>query len=542
MIKEDMRDFGRFYHVLNVLFKNRLGYFLEKHGLHIYLPFHKKLMRHKFIAPLKPEVRWRQAFEELGGTFVKLGQLLSLRPDLVPFEYCEEFQKLQDDVPAFPFSEVKKIVEKELKKPLNKIFRSFNETPIGSASIGQVHEAVLKNNKKVVVKVQRPHIDQIMRADIDILYTFAKMIEKGRKFSNITPTEIMNEFEKYTKKELDYVLEGRNIDQFYQNFENSKTIKIPKVYLDYTTSRVLTMEYIKGTKLKDMDDKKIDRKLVEKIAADAILKQVFEDGFFHADLHPGNILLTGHKIAFLDFGIVGYMSKQLKNQSLDLFIALLEKDSREVKSLLMKIGKSDDAIGLETFEDEITEVINEWRGAQIRQMNITSMLRNLLNLCFKHNIKMPANIILFAKALITLEGSAKLINPEFDINEYAEPYVKKILANRARPSELIRAFLKKGREIKEILDEFPEKAKEIIDKAAAGKIKLDIEDEEIKKLGFEIDKSSNRLALGMIIGAIVIGMALLMKTQYESYAFAGMAVVFVLGAVLIISILREGKY
>jgi len=283
-----IKDIERVSHTINILFRHGMGYFIQKYGFKLHLPFTKRIAFHRYKKPVLPEVRLRKAFEELGGTYIKLGQLLSLRPDLVPRKYCDEFSKLQDKVTPFSFEKVKQIVERELGKPLNRIFRKFEQKPLGSASIGQVHAATLKNGQKVVVKVQRPGIKELFRADIDIMYYFAKKLEGTKSFGKYSPLTIVKEFERYTKNELNYLTEAKNIERFYENLKNVRQVRIPKLYKEYTTTKVLVMEYVRGRKLSELIRKnaKFNKKAVMNSIIHTCLKQVFEQNIFHADLHP----------------------------------------------------------------------------------------------------------------------------------------------------------------------------------------------------------------------------------------------------------------
>jgi ubiquinone biosynthesis protein len=549
-IKRDIRDIKRISYVINVLFRNGLGYIVEETQLKYHIPFFKKLMRHKFKPPTSPAVRLRKAFEELGGTYIKLGQLLSIRPDLIPPEYCEELRKLQDDVPPFLFEEAKDVIESELKKHLHQLFSSFSREPLAAASIGQVHKAKLKNGKTVVVKIQRPDIKNTIKADIDILYYLAKKLEKHKKYKSFSPVEIIREFERYTEKELDYTQEARNIDHFYSNFKNSRTIKIPKVYWDYTTDKVLTLEYIDGIKLLDIDraKKTYDKKDIAKKLVDSVIKQVFEDGFFHADLHPGNVLVLDHKLAFLDFGIVGFLDRDLKEKGLKAFIAVIQKDYNEIIRSLLRIGTITKQTNLEQFKEEVQEVIEDWYGLKLKQVRVTHMLHQLLNICVRNHIRMPVNLILLGKAFVTAEGTCRELDPDFDFVKNTQPYVKKVLTKRMLSAQFIKDFVRRSDKIKEFLYEVPEQLPLLLERIKSGRVHVDIEDSDIRTLSLEIDRSSNRLSYGMLIASLILAGALIVQSNQKPYivgypilAAVCFFIALVLGIILLISILKEEK-
>ena len=298
-IKHAYRDAHRLKQIVSVLFKSGLGYYIYQLKLGGHLFWHQRIEQKK---PEDLPNKIRMAMDELGGAFIKLGQLLSLRSDLIPKEYCDEFAKLQDNASSFSFDDAKGIIETELKHKIDEVFSHFEKEPIASASIGQVHKARLLNGTRVVIKVQRPEIKELMDADIDLLYHLADLLQNHvEELKNYNLKDIVDEFKRYTLNELDYLKEGKNIDRFFKNFFNSETVKIPKVHWDFTTKKVLVMSYIDGIPIDDKEglrDWNCDEKIISENLANCFLKQVFEDGFFHADPHPANIfVLPGNKIA-----------------------------------------------------------------------------------------------------------------------------------------------------------------------------------------------------------------------------------------------------
>jgi len=336
-IIKEVRDIKRFNQIVRVLFEEGFDLLLANIGLSHRIPFTNMLKsRLKGKQEVKHEVRLRRTLERLGPTFIKFGQVLSIRPDLVPKDYCRELEKLQDKVPEFAFEEVISIVEGGLGKKIHEIFSHFEKKPIASASISQVHAATLKTGEKVAVKVQRPDVKKLMETDIEIMLYFASLIERHiEKAKRFKPSKIVNEFKEWTEKELDFRLEARNAKRFKENFKGSKTVYIPKVYDELTTEKVLVLEFIEGIDLHDLSQikkRKINFNEIIKNGFDAIFTQVFVHGIFHADPHPGNIIiLKNNSIAFIDFGIVGYFDEKLKNKSVDLLYGIVEKDEDSVK-------------------------------------------------------------------------------------------------------------------------------------------------------------------------------------------------------------------
>ncbi len=538
----NIRDINRVSQVANVLMRNGLGYVIAELGLKYHIDFVKRFSR--FDEPTSLPKRVRQSMEDLGGAFVKLGQLLSLRPDLVPAEYCHEFRKLQDEVKPLPFKTVKSIIEKELGTSLKDVFQTFDEDPIGSASIAQVHKASLKNKKMVVVKVQRPDIRKKFSADIDIMHYFAERIE-AKKLGKVPANMIVSEFEDYTKKELDFRFEANNIRKFYDNFRNSKIIRIPKVYENLSNDKVLVMEYIKGKRLSDIKPKaSLAHNLI-----DSVLSQVLEMDIFHADLHPGNIMvMSDGRLALLDFGIVGTLNARLKNVGLELLAGIVHKDSDVVFNALIKAGASSDQTDFEKFRLEVGDIVDEYQGASISEEKVTSMLHRLFNSCYDNHITIPGDVVLLAKALVTAEGTCLYIDPKLNFRKEFTPRVERLLAKRAAKKASLSNLSAQARKLGSFADDFSHETLELIRKLKHGTVKVDIEDTDIKRLGMSIDRSSNRLSYGVIIASMLVAGSLMSRIPglitYKEVPvipvifFVG---AFILGAALVSSIFKEGK-
>jgi ubiquinone biosynthesis protein len=533
-----------------VLFKHGFGYFIQKYNLKFHLSFSKRAAVHRYKKPMLPEVRLRKAFEELGGTYVKLGQLLSLRPDLVPRKYCDEFSKLQDKVKPFPLEEAKDLIKKELRKPIGKVFKEFEGRPVGSASIGQVHEAKLKDGKKVVVKIQRPDVEQIFQADIEIMYYIAKKLEKKGGFGKFSPVTIVKEFDRYTKNELNYLVEGGNIESFYQNLHKTSYVKVPKLYREYTTRRLLVMEFIKGRKLTDLlrHRKAFSKKAVMDSIINTIMKQVFEQDVFHADIHPGNVLVISKgKIGLLDFGIVGRLTPYLRREAVRLYAALIKRDVNGVVKHLLRIGKPSDTTDVEDFRKDVENIITEWHGTELRQVRGTHMLHRLFDKSIEHDIAMPVDIILLAKALVTVEGTCLMLNPRFNFTREAEKYIGKYIHKRMFTKESFDEFVKKSREIGETIQMIPSETLATLEKLKRGIIKIDIDDTDLRRLALDIDKSSNRLSYSMVLAALIVSAALMMHANvgpyYRGFPVPAM-VLYIIAAfmclMLFVSIVKEG--
>ena len=551
LIKE-VRDIKRFNQILIVLFEEGFDFLLSRIGLKHKIPITDRLKSSlKKSGEIKPEVRLRKTLERLGPTFIKFGQLLSVRPDLIPKEYCRELEKLQDKVPQFSFNEVKLIVEKEFGKSIGQIFLDFEKKPIASASVSQVHRAVLKTGEKVAVKVQRPNIKHIIETDIEIMMYFANLLEKNvDKLKRFQPVRVVDEFREWTEKELDFRLEARNAKRFYQNFRNSKTVRIPKVYDALTTERVLTLEFIEGIEVHNIEEikkRKLDFNKIMENSFNAIMTQVFVHGIFHADPHPGNIIIMrDNSIAFVDFGIVGYFDEKLKNKCIDLLYGIVEQDEELVMDTLIGMGMESDSIDYEQLKSDISFAIQPLTNTSIKDIKISKALEEVLDIGLKHNLRMPASFVLFGKTIVTLEGIALEFDPDFKVVETAKPFIERIMKKRANPLYVFKSFVHNINKYRKFAEEFPEKAERALDKIQKGTIKVDIEDTDIRKLSLEIDRSSNRVAYGLMIAALLVTSALLIQVEkgptvlgipflsFFSFFFAS-----IFTFILFISILRE---
>ena len=549
---KEVRDIKRFNHILAVLFEEGFGFLLARAGLKQNIPFTQRLKsRLKKSQEFKPEVMLRKTLERLGPSFIKFGQLLSVRPDLVPKDFSKELEKLQDKVPEFPFHEVKSIIEKELGKKIEAVFLDFGKKPIASASISQVHRAVLKNGDTVAVKVQRPDVKRTMETDVEIMEYFAKVMENSiDKIKRFNPVKIVQEFKDWTEKELDFRLEARNAKRFYQNFKGSKIVHIPKVYDELTTEKVLTLEFIEGVELHDLKEikkRKINFSTVIRNGFDSIMTQVFVHGIFHADPHPGNILIMqNNSIAFIDFGIVGYFDERLKNKCIDMLYGIDEQDEELIMNTLLSMGMESEDIDYEQLKSDIGFIIKPLQGASIKDVKVSRIFEELLDIGLRHRIKIPASFVLFAKTIITLEGVALEYDPDFKLVETTKPFIEKIVAKRSNPLYAWKNLVHNVNRYRKFADELPEKVERALDKIQRGTIKVDIEDTDIKKLALEIDRSSNRVAYGLLIAALLITSAILINIEkgptilgmpvlaFSSFVFASAMLV-----VLFMSILRE---
>lgn len=549
-IIKEVRDINRLREILTVLFEEGFDFLIEKIRLRHNVPLTKQVkagIEKKKALPI--EKRLRLTLERLGPTFIKFGQVLSVRPDLMPKSYIKELENLQDKVPQFTYAVAKQQVKKELGKDISDIFSSFEKKPIASASISQVHKASLKNGKKVAVKIQRPNLRKIMETDIEIMFYVAKLLENRiPKLKKYNPLKIIEEFAKWTEKELDFRREAINAKRFARNFSSSKTVKIPEVYDEFTTDKILVMEFIEGIELhniKQIKSKKINLNPLIEHGFDAVLTQVFVHGFFHADPHPGNLIITtDKKIAFVDFGIVGHFDEDLKAKSIDLFYGVIEHDADKIVDTLISLSGSD-IEDKEELKDKVSDIVEPLQTGDINSVKVSYILEEIMEISLNHGLKMPMPFVLFGKTVITLEGVALEYDPSFKLVESSRPFIEKLIRRRYNPVYQVNNLMKSMLKFKKFTEELPDQASRALRRIEKGAIKVDIEDTDIKKLSVEIDKSSNRVAYSMIIAALLIVAALTLNfgkpfvLNVPIIPFLSFLVAFILSVILLSSILRE---
>lgn len=465
--------------------------------------------------------RLRMAIEELGPTFIKIGQILSLRPDLLPEDFIVELSKLQERVKPVPFEEIKDVIEKEFKMSISDIFPVFEKQPHATASLAQVHRAKIKEGVEVVVKVQRPKARNMIESDFSIIRRIAEMLEK--RFNVVKEFDVVGKIEEIGKnllEELDFIKEGKSIERFKNYFKNDENVIIPSVYREYTTGRVLTMERVEGINIKDIDRVSISSKEIARRIADFFFTQIFDYGYFHADPHPGNIMLSPDgRIILLDFGLIGRIDETSRDILSALLIAIVEKDVNKTVEIFLNLG----VIGKETDIGEIKEAIKDlmdrYYGIPLSRISIKRVANEIFDITRRYKMKMPRNFVLLAKSLSTLEGVIHQVYPEFEIIECLKVYAFKLLERRYN----LEAVLRKTEEIVssygKFLEKFPEDVRKILEKLKEGKLKMEMEHKGLEAIASRIERALNRLSFSLIMASIVIGSSLIVLSNRGPFLF-----------------------
>ncbi len=538
----NIEEIKRFEHIIKEGFKFGFDVFLEK--------IHNKKFEVSKEHQEKPlEVRLRLVLESLGPTFIKLGQLLSIRPDLVPAEYCEELSKLQDSVKKMEFDEVKSAIEKEYGRSIEKVFKKLEKEPVASASISQVHKAILHNGKKVAVKVKRPGIEKIIREDIDIMkYIAVKLTKHFSEVAKWKPLRIIEEFERWTLNELNFLKEKENIFLIRENLKENKDIVVPETYDELCTNNILVTEFLEGVELNKIasSKKKFDIKRIFDIGFDAIMTQVFEYGFFHADPHPGNILIIqtkkGIKLGIVDFGIVGKFDKQLRKSAINLFLGMIDDDLDMIVENYIKItgGKANK----NEFKQKIQDYVLRLKAKSITDAKISFAFERIIHIGREQDMHVPVEFVLFGKTLATLEGIALRYDPEFDFYSHCKNYMNELIIKEYIKKPNLVTLYKEYAKARDYIAEIAEKVKE--EGLLAREININIDDSDIKKLALEMDKSSNRITYGLIIAAMVLAAAIIMTIDKGPYmfgipvlSFIAIVIALLFTLILLISIFKE---
>jgi ubiquinone biosynthesis protein len=534
------RNVNRWGEILTVLSKYGLADWLSQFDLNFAKGWFKDRDGH-LLARQSRETRIRLALVELGPTFIKLGQILSTRPDIVGVPFAHELARLQSDVEATSAKTVHETIESELRQPIDELFDDFEDQPLASASIGQVHRARLKNGQLVVVKVQHAQIERKVRVDLDILAGLAQLAAKIPEFVNYRPRATVAEFQRILVRELNFGREERNMLQFIHDFKDNPTIKIPQPYGDFCTARVLTMELIEGTKLSDREAivaAGLDMDELARRGAELYLEMIFTHGFYHADPHPGNmLLLEGNVFGLLDFGMVGRLEESLREDIENMLLAIVNSDDAALTAAITRLGDVPGNLDEGMLRMDISEFVSHYGNQPLNQLDLSGLLNEMMEIIRRYHIMLPAQIGMLLKTLVMLEGTAREISPEFSLIEVMEPFQKEVLQRRLSPKRRLRKIRKVMMEVEQLIETLPGRMNKILAQIQSGRF-----DVHLKHRGLE--PSVNRLVLGMLASALFLGSALLLSQNIlllRIFGGLGSAISLLLGLRLLRAINKSGN-
>lgn len=542
---------SRYREILAVLASHGYDYFIVELGFKN-KKTGRKVERRRSGHLTSPQ-RVRMIFEDLGPTFVKLGQILSNRPDLVPEEYVEEFSRLQDDVEEFAEEDIRAQFMKEMGKQPEEIYRYFNFKPLASASIGQVHEAVLPTGEKVVVKVQRPHLIQLIDGDIKILKRLAPILQNRTVIGKLCDVyEITDVFERQIHKELDYLTEAVNTEAFCREFADNPDVIVPRVFSDYTSDRILTMEYVEGVRIEEFELHRYPAEDRKKYACNmllAIFEPLFQKGVFHGDPHPGNVMFQDDfKIVLIDFGIVGRFDRNLRRQVAELMVALSERDIPAVMNIIIETGKTTRTIHQQYFFEDVSEIVEKANNVTCGGMELGELLFGMITISINHGIKMPDSLFILGKTVMISENMARKICPELDIAEVLKPSAIEYLKETLRPGSLTGSLYKQLSTVSESMVSLPRDICQAVRNLANNDTRITFYHRNLNWLHDMIDISSSRIAFGLILAALMVGSAVIMHTGrgpllwgYPMLGTIGFVLSGFLGVLVLLSMLKHGR-
>jgi ubiquinone biosynthesis protein len=549
------RKIGRLSEIAQVAVRHGFGYFFERHRLTDLLPWTARVEA-TAQGPVGSDRgrHLREMLDELGPTFVKFGQLLSTRPDVVPPDIVAELRSLQDDVTPFAFGQVRAVVEEELGLTLEQAFVTFGETPIAAASIGQVHRATLPNGDDVVVKVQRPNAPRQVESDLALLYQAARLIrERVRALDFIDVNDLVDEFARFIRQELDYKLEARHAETFRRNFDGSETVVVPKVYWDYSGARMLTLEYLAGVQLADLelDDTSLEerRELAYRVTQ-TWMEMIFRHGFFHGDPHPANVLvLEDARIGLVDFGLVGKLTDDDMARLTRLFIDAATENVDALPRRLAELGVRYPKEREEEFATELRDLFYRYYGASLADVDPILVIREAFGLIYSMNLRLPTRFVLLDKAIATLGSVGVELYPNFNVFEVARPYARELMLERFSPARLAMRTQKRGRELFEIAGDLPYQVHDVLQEIRDGQIEVGFVHKGLDEFMHKLDVVFNRLVVALVVAGGLLGSSLIGILATEGpqifgihfLSVLGFVVSGVLGAWLLIGVLRSGR-
>ena len=516
-------QFERYRQIAEVLTKHGLGFLVGVTGLSRWIPFHQGVLGHeRRDQPYTTPEHLRLALEELGPTFIKLGQLLSTRSDIVPASYLRELAKLQDAAPAVPLPTIYTLIEQELGAPPGEVFASFESVPLACASIGQAHLATLHDGSQVVVKVRRPDINAIIETDLGILQSLAnRASRRWRAAANYNLPGLVSEFAVSIRRELDYLTEGRNAERFASNFAASPDVHVPRVYWATTTSRVLTLERIVGIKVDDVDalvQARVDRRALATKAAGVAVSMVFEHGFFHADPHPGNLFIEPDgRIGLIDFGMVGELDDSLRHQLAAVLAALTGHDVERLAKALLDLSIVKRPTDREQFRADLLLFMALYRGRRLGEVNVAKLASQLLTLLRKHRLQLPQEVASLLKFFLMVEGMGARLDPDFNLGDFLGPYARQLMLDRLSPEALLRQLASSGRDAAVLAADLPDRIRRLFDLLDASGVVVHLEAQEFEPLVGRVERVGDRLVAGIVAAAFIRGISDLASADKERW-------------------------
>ena len=546
-----IRNLGRSREIATVLLNHGFDDLVDRLHLRRYLQWGKRLVFRKSTGPDRRRTRGeriRLSLESLGATFIKFGQVVSTRPDLVPADVIQELSKLQEQVPAFSSEVAVKLIEEELKGPVSELFAEFNTEPLAAGSLGQVHQAKLHDGTIVAIKIRRPNVVENVERDLSLMTELAVLVERHIPEAEVfDPVGLVNHFARTIRRELNFFREGRTLDEFERLFRHDATLYIPKVYWDYTTESILTMECIEGYRVDDhtaIEKLPVTAAEVAKNGATIFMKMAFEIGLFHGDPHPGNIrILEDGSICLLDYGMVGSLEEETRERLVDLFLSITQNDVRKAVDVVQSVGQPFRPIDQPLLRADVREFVENYYGLSLDRLNVGAMLSDFVSILSSHGIRCPGDLMLLIRALVTLEGVGRELDPNFNLAESLAPFVHKIVKERFNPKRVASRLSAEMQTFLKLAYDFPMHAGKTLEKLSKDELKIQLEHRGLDHLITEVDRSSNRIVVSLVMSSLIVASALTIRTVASSLWFS--VPIFILssflGIWLIYGVFRSGR-
>jgi len=546
-----LRSLGRSREIASVLLLHGFGDLVERLRLRRYLQWGRRILFWKKPQPAPVHTRAeriRMALESLGATFIKFGQVVSTRPDLVPADVIDELAQLRENVPPFASDVAVAVVARELGAPVDRLFAEFEAEPIAAGSLGQVHRARHFDGTSLAVKIRRPNVVRDVERDLDLMFELAVLIDRHIPEARVfDPQGLVNHFARTIRRELNFAREGRTINEFSRLFRHDATLAVPRVYGDLTTEAVLTMEFIEGYRIGEIETMiamGISPRAVAANGARIYLKQTFECGLFHGDPHPGNIrILRDGSICLLDYGMVGVLEEERREQLVDLFLAVVRRDPARAVSTVLAIGQPRGSVDLHLLRADVRDFVENYYGVTLEQLSVAAMLSEFVSILANHGIHCPPDLMLLIRALVTLEGVGRTLDPSFNLAEHLAPYIESAVRERYNPRRIAQRILSESRTFLQLAHDLPLHIGRSIEKLSNDEVKVQFQHTGLEHFINEVDRSSNRVVIGVVMSSLIVASALVVRSAVGSLWFSVPLFLLwsLLGIWLIYGVFRSGR-
>ncbi len=545
-----IRNFGRMGHIASVLLNHGFDDLVERLQLGHYLRWGQRviLRRRNVASPLSRAQHIRRALEELGPTFIKFGQVLSTRPDIIPPDVIAELKHLRENVPPFDSRQALDILASELERPVEQAFRRFDIVPTAGGSLAQVHRAQSHDGIELAVKIMRPGAAENVERDLDLMTEFASLLVRYvPEAEAFDPIGLVIHFARTIRREMDLTREARTLIQFQRLFRDDATLYVPRVMTNLSTRNVLTMEFVSGLRVDDLDALRAAGLSPDAIAANGariFLKQAFQLGVFHSDPHPGNIrILSDGSLCLLDYGMIGILDEELRNLLVDLLQAVITRDLSTAVRLIRSLNPARHDIDVPLLKADLRDFIDTYYGLMLNEIDVGSLLSDFVRIITSHGIRCPGDLLLLTRALVTLEGVGKSLSPTFNVAEVLQPFLEDLIRQKYSPRRIAGQVIQEAADLFNLCRGLPGTVAEVLDKLKADQLKIEVEHKRLDRLITELDRSSNRIVISLILAALIVASSLVLKAEVNSYWISVPIYVVssFLGIWLIYGVFRSGR-